>query len=72
MNYKMTLDYLVRIYGVEILEENIDGDNICIKTTMLYLQFVMTELYTCGYKNFVTTIVDSENVHIRTESVDEK
>lgn len=68
MNYKLALNYLKRLYNIRIFED--DGTDILIETEMLYLQFVMTELYTSGFSNFVTTIVDSEHVQIRTETVE--
>jgi len=62
---KYTVEYLKRIYNVKVIK--VTEEEIIIETEMLYLQCVMTELYTSGYTEFHTTIVDSKHVQIRTE-----
>lgn len=65
MFYEQTLNYLIRLYDVKVIKK--DEDNITIETEMLYLQFVMTELYTCGWPNFHLRIVDSKHIEIKTD-----
>ena len=66
--YKETLRFLEKTLGVELLEENIDGNNIIVKTCLLNIGVVTRELYTCGFSNMVITIVDASNVQIITEN----
>lgn len=68
MNNNILINFLNKEYKVKVLE--VVDDNIILKTNLINLQNVVTELYTSDFTELHITIISADNVQIRTESID--